>query len=282
MNDDLPNSAGKCHPDCVKANNEQEDYDASQSAAFVAVSLISSARVLLKLDSEYTEYSAQYLVDNAGKEEVVRGEMRLPSYAESLESVFRSLTEDVWHKWVYGQGSFCWVTKKKDGQGSRRELTVKDCLEFAFKEGLPTREHWLHFGCMFETPPFQPLVPMKGQVVEAADLGEGLKLCTQQPVGARLHVFSPEFDIVGEEGIYDGPSYVGSRYVGLRDAIIVAFDKREGNNLVTVQILYKKKTSFVKVSGRSMILPLIADDGFQVTEPTCLLVDFCVPRLSIN
>lgn len=64
--------------------------------------------------------------------------------------------------------------------------------------------------------------------------------------------------------------------------IIVEVDKIEGKTVVTVQIFYKKKTSFVKVSVKPMILPLNGDDESQVTEPTCLLVDFCVPRLSIN
>ncbi|KAL1225157.1 Protein HEAT-INDUCED TAS1 TARGET 1 [Cardamine amara subsp. amara] len=271
----LSSSAGICHPDCVRASNEQEDYDASQSAALVAVSLISSARVILKLDNEFTEYSAQFLVDNAGKEEV-EGEMDQQRSQVNLRNLLQYMVENVW-------------IKREDRQGEmdqqRPHLTVKDCFEFAFKKGLPLSQHWAHVGCTFKAPPFAcqiPRVPMKGQVIEAADLDEGLKLCRQQPVGARLHVFSPEFDLVGEEGIYDGPSGDGSRYVGLRDAIIVEFDKREGKNLVTVQILYKKKTSFVKVSGKSMILPLIGDDGSQVTEPTCLLVDFCVPRLSIN
>ncbi|KAL1197181.1 Protein HEAT-INDUCED TAS1 TARGET 1 [Cardamine amara subsp. amara] len=269
------NTAGLCHPDCVQASNEQEDYDASQSAALVAVSLISSARVILKLDTEYTQYSAQFLVDNTGKEEV-EGEMDQQSSQVTFENVFQYLMENVW-------------IEKEDRQREidqqRRELTVKDCLEFAFKKGLPRRQHWAHVGCTFKAPPFAcqiPRVPMKGQVIEATNLSEALKLVMQQPVGARLHVFSPEFDRVGE-GIYGGPSgNDGSRYVGLRDVVIVAVKPIEGKTVVTVQIVYKKKTSFVKVSVRNMILPLNGDDESQVIEPTCLLVDFCIPRLSIN
>lgn len=165
--------------------------DASQSAAFVAVSLISSARVILKLDTEYTEYSAQYLVDNAGKEEV-QGEIIQQRCQVTFENILQYMVENVW-------------TKKEDGQGEmdqqRCELTVKDCLEFAFKKGLPRRGHWAHLGCTFKAPPFAcqiPRVPMKGEVIEATNLGEALKLLMQQPVGARLHVFSPEFDRVGE------------------------------------------------------------------------------------
>ncbi|KAG7540980.1 hypothetical protein ISN45_Aa07g011200 [Arabidopsis thaliana x Arabidopsis arenosa] len=267
-------TAGLCHPDCVKASNEQEDYDASQSAALIAVSLISSARVIFKLDSEYTEYSAQYLVDNVGKEEV-EGEMDQQSCQYTVENLLRYLVENVW-------------IKKEDGQGEmdqqRREFTVKDCFEFAFKKGLPRSVHWAHVGCTFKAPPFAcqiPRVPMKGEVIEATDLGEALKLGMQQPVGARLHVFSPEFDSVGE-GIYDGPSGNGTSYVGLRDVIMVEAERIKGETVVTVQICYKKKTSFVKVSTRSMILPLNGDDESQAREPTCLLVDFCIPRFSIN
>ncbi|XP_006304151.2 LOW QUALITY PROTEIN: protein HEAT-INDUCED TAS1 TARGET 5 [Capsella rubella] len=47
-----------------KTENDQE-HDEAVSAAMVAVDLISSARLKIKLDSVYTEYSAQYLVDNA-------------------------------------------------------------------------------------------------------------------------------------------------------------------------------------------------------------------------
>jgi len=46
--------------------------DESASAAIVAVELISSARLALKLDSVRTEYSAQYLVDKAGSRNLRR------------------------------------------------------------------------------------------------------------------------------------------------------------------------------------------------------------------
>ncbi|VVB10858.1 unnamed protein product [Arabis nemorensis] len=44
--------------------NDQE-YEASAAAAMIAVNLLSSARVILKLDNAFTAYSAKYLVDNA-------------------------------------------------------------------------------------------------------------------------------------------------------------------------------------------------------------------------
>ncbi|AEE85674.1 target of trans acting-siR480/255 protein [Arabidopsis thaliana] len=265
---------GKCHPDCLKANNEQEDYDACQSAALVAVSLISSARVIFKIDSKYTEYSPQYLVDNVGKEEV-EGEMDQPSCQYTVGNLLSYLVENVWTKKEVRQ-------REMDQQ--RREFTVKDCFEFAFKKGLPRNGHWAHVGCIFPVPPFAcqiPRVPMKGEVIEAANVSEALKLGMQQPAAARLHLFSPEFDLVGE-GIYDGPSGNETRYVGLRDVLMVEAEKIKGETVFTVQICYKKKTSFVKVSTRSMILPLNGDDESQVTEPACLLVDFCIPRFSIN
>ncbi|XP_010441643.1 PREDICTED: uncharacterized protein LOC104724791 [Camelina sativa] len=260
--------AGICHPDCERASKEREDYDASEHAAVVAVNLISSARVILKLDSAYTEYSAQYLVDNAGKEDV-QGE------SFTIENVLRYMEEHV-------------QTKMEDRQREidqeSRQLTVKDCLECAFKNGLPRREHWGHLGCTFKAPPFGchfPRVPMKGEVIEAENLDEAVKLLMEQPVGARLHVFSPEIESVGE-GIYEGTSGDGTRYVGLRDVMIVAVKMIEGDLVVTVKLCYKKKTSFVKVCGRRMLLQLNGNDDSQVKEPTCLLVDFCAPRLSIN
>ena len=56
-------------------------------------------------------------------------------------------------------------------------------------------------GCPFKAPPFAcqiPRVPMKGEVIETKSLDEAFKLLIKQPVGARLHVFSPELDNVGE------------------------------------------------------------------------------------
>ncbi|EOA13834.1 hypothetical protein CARUB_v10026934mg [Capsella rubella] len=267
------NAAGRCHPDCDRASNMQEDYDASQHAALVAVNLISSARVILNLDAEFTEYSAQYLVDNAGKEDE-QGEMDLQSSQATPENCMKYLMEHVMNKMEDRQGEI-------DQQ--RRELTVKDCFECAFKKGLPRRELWGHLGCMFKAPPFAcqlPRVPMKGEVIEVEKLDDALKLLMKQPVGARLHLFSPEIDRVGE-GIYNGPSANGTRYVGLRDVIMVAVDTIEGERVVTVKIVYKKKTSFVKVCARGMLLQLNCE-GSEVKEPTGLLVGFSVPRLSIN
>ncbi|XP_010438266.1 PREDICTED: uncharacterized protein LOC104721886 [Camelina sativa] len=271
----LTSSAGICHPDCVRARNAQDDYDASQSAALVAVSLISSARVISKLDAEYTEYSAQYLVDNAGKEEV-EGELDQPHCQYTMENILRYLVENVW-------------TRREDRPEEldqpRHDLTVKECLEFAFKKGLPRGEHWAHLGCVSKVPPFAcqiPRVPMRGEVIEATNWDEAFELLKQQPMGARLHVFSPEFYRVGEEGLYEGPSGNGTRYVGLRDVIVVEVERIEGEIVVTVQIFYKKKTSFVKVAMRSMLLPVNGVDESEVTEPTTLLVDFCIPRLTIN
>ncbi|XP_010438269.1 PREDICTED: uncharacterized protein LOC104721889 [Camelina sativa] len=282
--------ATSCHPECKRALNAQEDYDASQSAALVAANLISAARVILKLDTEYTSYSAQFLVDNA-------------------------------------------CPKKEDGQSC--ELTVKDALAFALKEGLPKEVVWAHLGCMFKPPPSAcriprvsmkeevveakdldgafkllvhqpvgaklhvfspqidcvgeevplfacqiPRVPMKGEVIEATNWDEALELAMQQPVGARLHVFSPEFDRrFGEKGIYDGPSGKGTRYVGLRDVIVVEAARIKGKDVATVQICYKKKTSFVKVAVKSRSLRF---NGGDKSQRTSLLVDFCMPRFSIN
>ncbi|XP_010447810.1 PREDICTED: uncharacterized protein LOC104730347 [Camelina sativa] len=270
----LSSSPGVCHPDCVQASNAQDDYDASQSAALIAVSLISSARVISKLDAELTEYSAQYLVDYVGKEEV-EGEMDQPHCQYTVENLLQYVVENVW-------------TKKEDRQEEevqqRPDVTVKECLQFAFKKGLPRREHWAHLGCVSKVPPFAcqiPRVPMNGEVMEATNWDEALELAMQQPVGARLHVFSPEFDRrLGEKGIYDGPSGKGTRYVGLRDVIVVEAARINGKDVATVQICYKKKTYFVKVAVKSR--PLRFNSGDKVTKRTSLLVDYCMPRFSIN
>ncbi|ESQ30511.1 hypothetical protein EUTSA_v10011766mg [Eutrema salsugineum] len=201
------------HSDCIRAANAQEDHDESERAAMVAVNLISSARVILKLDKEFTEYSAQFLVENASP-------------------------------------------KKESGQGSK--LTVKQALDSS------------HI----------PRVSMKGQVAEAKELGEAFVLLMHQPVRAKLHVFSPEIDRVGE-GIYRGPSSDETSYVGLRDVIICGVERIDGVNVASVKICYKKKISFINVSLVEMFLRASATaDESQFIAPTGLLVDFIVPRLS--
>ncbi|XP_019095772.1 PREDICTED: uncharacterized protein LOC104760782 isoform X2 [Camelina sativa] len=126
--------------------NDQE-HGESASAAIVAADLISSARLALKLDSVHTEYSAQYLVDNAGS---------------------------------HG-----------------RELTVKGCLKCALNKGIPKAEDWPHLGSVSKPPSsYKPaLVSMKGQVIEPKDIEEARDLLVHQPVGAKLHVFSPHLEL---------------------------------------------------------------------------------------
>ncbi|VVB10765.1 unnamed protein product [Arabis nemorensis] len=178
----------------IKIDRDLE-HDSSVSAAIVAVDLISSTRLAHKLDSAYTEYSAQYLVDNA-------------------------------------------LPKRKNRQGGTDlKLTVKDCLEFALKKGIPKAEDWPHLGSVLKPPSsYKPaLVSMKGDVIEAKTTNEAWHLSKDQPVAAKLHVFSPQIDLVGE-GVYCGPSGEDSGYVGLRDCIIVQEDKIMGKAIATVKV----------------------------------------------
>ncbi|VVB10565.1 unnamed protein product [Arabis nemorensis] len=216
------------------------EHDESASAAIVAVDLISSARLALKLDSVYTEYSAQYLVDNARPKD---------------------------------------RHKKKDRQrGKNRKLTVKDCLEFALKKGIPKAEDWPELGSVSKpSSSYKPaLVSMKGKVIEAKNIEEACDLLIDQPVGAKLHLFSPQIDLVGD-GIYGGHSGEEHGYVGLRDGIILGVEKIQGKSIATVKLWYKKKFQFVKVALSRMFF-----DSARGIAPTTLLVDYCVPRLSIN
>ncbi|KFK30349.1 hypothetical protein AALP_AA7G249900 [Arabis alpina] len=197
----------------------------------VAVDLISSVRVQLKLDSVYTEYSAQYLVENA-------------------------------------------CPKKR--QGTDLKLTVKDCLEFALKEGIPKAEDWPHLGSEVKPPSsYKPaLVSMKGEVIEAENMEEAWDLSRYQPVAAKLHLFSPHIDLVGD-GIYGGPSGEEAGYVGLRDVIIVDEQMIQGKAIARFQ--------FVKVAmGMMFVLAFPDDDDSRNVKLTFLLVDFVVPRLSSN
>ncbi|XP_010447760.1 PREDICTED: uncharacterized protein LOC104730305 [Camelina sativa] len=218
----------------------QKDYDASQSAALVAAELISCARLKVKLDTELTRYSAQFLVDNA-------------------------------------------CPKKEDGQ--RSVLTVKDALAFALKEGIPKEGLWPRLGCLVPPPPSSasliPRVSLKGIVAEGNDLLGLVNLLLQgQPVGGKMHVWSPEIDSYVNE---TAPPGYESRYVGLRDVIIVAVEMVEEEILATVKIWYKKKTALIKVSFSQMLtFPQCIGDTIHVIGPTKLLVDFCVPFLSIK
>ncbi|CAH8255453.1 unnamed protein product [Arabidopsis lyrata] len=212
-----------------------QEHDESASAAIVAVNLISSARLALKLDSVHNEYSAPYLVDKAG-------------------------------------GS------------NNRKLTVKDCLTFALKKGgIPKAEDWIPLGSESKPPPsYKPaLVSMKGKVIEPKDMEEVRELLVHQPVGAKLHVFTPHIELQ-QDAIYCGPSGEPGSYVGLRDGIIVGTEKFQGKPMATVKVWYKK-FRFLKVALSRMFVHY--NQGIAIEPdvgPTLLLLDFCVPRLSIN
>ncbi|XP_010501962.1 PREDICTED: uncharacterized protein LOC104779303 [Camelina sativa] len=175
--------------------------DESVSAAIVAADLISSTRLKLKLDSVHTEYSAQYLVDNAA--------------------------------------------------GSHgHKLTVKGCLEFALKNGIPKAEDWPQLGSVSKPPSsYKPaLVTMKGKVVVPKNLEEVvdmLDLVVHQPLGAKLHVLNPHLEL---QGIYCGPTGEPASYVGLRDGIILGVEKIQGKDIATVKIWHKQKFTILKVA----------------------------------
>ncbi|XP_033132663.1 protein HEAT-INDUCED TAS1 TARGET 4 isoform X4 [Brassica rapa] len=250
--------SSRCHPDCQRAAAAKEEDDSAERAATVAANLISSARLILKRDSEFTEYSAQYLVDNAlvVKEPVQQGPPRstftIADCLEHLVDVASPKTEAD-------------LEEMAKQQQRRSKITVKDCLECAFKEGIPRRQHWAHLGCVSKVPPYaslMPRVPMKGEVIEVKKLEDALKLLKHGP------------------GVYQGLAGAETRYVGLRDVIIGGVDKVNGVEVATVKICYKKRTSLMKVALNRIIMLLQhhADES-QSVEPTHLLVDFIVPRL---
>ncbi|KAH0894873.1 hypothetical protein HID58_057302, partial [Brassica napus] len=257
----------RCLHAVIQIANAKEEDDSAERAATVAANLISSARLILKLDSEFTEYSPQFLVDNAlVVKEPVQGPPR---------STFT--TEDCLEHLV-DVASPKTDAELEEMEKRRCKITVKDCLECAFKEGIPRREHWAHLGCVSKVPPYaslMPRVPVKGEVIEVKKLEDALELLKHGPIGAKLHVFSPDIDRVGEDGVYQGMAGAETRYVGLRDVIIGGVDKVNGVDVATVKICYKKRTSLMKVALNRMIMLLQhhADES-QSVEPTRLLVDF--------
>ncbi|CAH8364280.1 unnamed protein product [Eruca vesicaria subsp. sativa] len=268
----------RCHPDCQRAAAAKVEDDSAERAATVAANLISSARLILKLDHEFTEYSAQFLVDNAlvDKEPVQQGPQQRSTF--KIEDCLEYLVDNASPK---TESDLEEMAKEKQ---RRAKITVKDCLECAFKEGIPRYEHWGHLGCVSKVPPFaslMPRVPVKGEVVEVKKLKEALQLLKHGPVGAKLHVFTPDIELVGEHGVYHGISGAGTSYVGLRDVIVCGVDRINGELVGTVKICYKKKTSFINVSLCQMFTTLAHNgDESKTIEPTGLLVDFIVPRLS--
>lgn len=218
----LQKMSSRCHPNCQRAAAAKEEdgnfhlvlpdcyyiddafgnsfmvcflclVDSAERAATVAANLISTARVILKLDREFTEYSAQFLVDNALVEKVPsqgpqRSTCKVEDCLEYLVNMASPKTEAE-------------LREMEKQQQRRSKITVKDCLECAFKEGIPRYEHWAHLGCVSPVPPFAsliPRVPVKGEVIEAKELKDAFELLEHGPVGAKLHVFSPEIDLVGE------------------------------------------------------------------------------------
>ncbi|CAA7020334.1 unnamed protein product [Microthlaspi erraticum] len=249
-----------CHPNCLRAMNAQEDYDASQRAAMLAVDLITMAR-------------AQYLVNFAGpKKDSGQGE-----WEQGREITIQDLVDYVRDMAMPND-----LEEEEETDQERPELTVKDCLECAFRDGLPRVEHWGHLGCVAKVPPFAsliiPRVPMIGEVVEAEEWEEAVVLFGKQPIGAKLHVFSPEIDLVDDGvGLYEGPSGAGSSYVELRDVMVISVGKTgRGDEAAKLRICYKKKIKVITVS-LARVLTSLGDES-QVIEPTALLVDFILPR----
>ncbi|CAB89041.1 putative protein [Arabidopsis thaliana] len=184
--------------------------DKVSSAAIVVVDLISSTRLALKLDSAYTEYSAQYLVDH-----VVASSHRL-------------------------------------------KLTVKNYIAFALNNGgIPKAEDW----------------PQKYVTCWCINPWEQNSMCS-------VHVSA--LALLG-----NGPSGEPASYVGLRDGIIVKVEKIQRKTIGTVKIWYKKKFVFLKVAMARRFArfsqPQDIGPGTQPDfGPSLLLVDFCVPRLSME
>ncbi|KAL9308975.1 unnamed protein product [Arabidopsis thaliana] len=190
---------------------------------------------------------------------------------------------------VYTEYSAKYVVDNAAGSHSGRKLTVKDCLEFALnKGGIPKAEDWPRLGSVI-TPPssYKPdLVSMKGQVIEPQTIEEACDMVVDQPVGAKLHVFKPHIELQQDAsaitGIYCGTSGEPASYVGLRDAIIVGVEKIQGKSIGTVKVWYKKKFIFLKVA-MSRWFQLYSPDGTHTgIKRTDYLVDFCVPRLSMD
>jgi hypothetical protein len=167
----------------------------------------------------------------------------------------------------------------KAASSSGPSLTVRECLEFAIKNGIPKAEDWPLLGSSDKKPPPSykpPLVTMKGEVAEPDTMDEARELVKHQAVGAKVHIFHPHVELQ-QGAIYCGTSGEPATYMGLRDGIFTGVEKFKGKSMAVVKVWYKKKFIFLKVAMSRMFYDAYLDIG-----PTILLENFCAPRLSIK
>ncbi|KAF3528642.1 hypothetical protein DY000_02037028 [Brassica cretica] len=170
-------------------------------------------------------------------------------------------------------------TQRKHQRTCCKPLTVADGLRYGLKNNLPREQDWKYAGCRdIRKPRGVSLVRMGGEVIESDDLKIASVALQKTPVAARLHIFEPDVDLVGNE-IYRGPKYFESKYEGQRDVMIYA-TKIVKEELVAVVNFPFKRLKELHVSLDVMLVQTPREDETrepdkELEKPTYLLTDLC-------
>ncbi|CAN6919312.1 unnamed protein product [Brassica oleracea] len=161
-----------------------------------------------------------------------------------------------------------------------KPLSVLDGLRYGLKNNLPREQDWKYAGCRdIRKPRGVSLVRMVGDLRPTKRLSAALSALRMIPVAARLHIFEPDVDLVGNE-IYRGPKYFESKYEGQRDVMIYA-TKIVKEELVAVVNFPFKRLKELHVSLDVMLVQTPREDETndpfeELENPTCLLTKFCI------
>ncbi|KAL0873036.1 hypothetical protein Bca101_022741 [Brassica carinata] len=171
--------------------------------AIAAVELISALRFILGYDTEYTDYSAQFLVDFVN---VKRGERKC---AET------------------NGNHYCF------------DYTIAKALEFVVHAGIPEAKDWVYVGCRAPNGPpnYRPQnIPRFyiKSVTKISSIHEALPYLQFHPIGAALAFFEPDYYLI-KDGVYRGPVYIESVYKGFHYVNIYAIIEENGETIALVK-----------------------------------------------
>ncbi|KAG2249612.1 hypothetical protein Bca52824_089240 [Brassica carinata] len=169
--------------------------------------------------------------------------------------------------------------RRKHQRTCCKPRTVAAGLRYGLKNNLPREQDWKYAGCRdIRKPRGLSLYPMAGDVIQSKDLRIVSTALQKTPVAARLHIFEPDVDRVGN-GIYRGPKYFDSKYEGQRDVLLYATEIVNGELVGVVNFPYKKLGE-LHVSLDVMLVQTPREDDIdepneELENPTYLLTNLC-------
>ncbi|CAL9247700.1 unnamed protein product, partial [Arabidopsis halleri] len=169
------------------------------------------------------------------------------------------------------------------------KLSIVKALRYIVQHGIQKAEDRPFDGCKEFPPPRVLLHPDLGYIgaVKSLTLEEALIRLQTQPIGAAMPIFRPDYDNI-KGGIYSGPMHWDSRFCGMHAVSITGAgtDDETGESFMYVRSSHGVrlgKDGYFRVSIDVMLLR--TGEGYQeheanyFTNPTPLLVRFCVPEL---